>query len=452
MDTIDTLISARWVVPVVPDGLTLADHSVAIHGRRIVDLLPTAEALRKYAAATHHELPGHALIPGLVNAHTHAAMSLLRGLADDLTLETWLREHIWPTEARWVSEAFVRDGTRLAIAEMLRGGTTCFNDMYFFPNVTARVAAGLGMRASIGMIVIDFPTAWADNADEYIARGLREVMDAHKGESLISTCFAPHAPYTISDAPLARIRTLADELERPVHIHLHETAAEVARHVEQHGCRPLARLDRLGLVGPNLLAVHMTQLDAEEIALLAARGASVAHCPQSNLKLASGFCEVARLREAGVNVALGTDGAASNNDLDMWDEMRTAALLAKGVAGRADALPAREALRMATLGGAQALGLGEEIGSIECGKAADLVAVDLVRIETQPVYDPNSQLVYAAGREAVTHVWVAGRPQLVDRELVQLDATEIMANAAAWRERIGVQIGEQIGAPAAPAD
>ncbi|OBS10471.1 TRZ/ATZ family hydrolase [Acidihalobacter prosperus] len=436
METVDLLISARWVIPVEPDAVVLEHHAVAVRGRRIVDILPASEAAQKYRAAEHHELPEHALIPGLVNAHTHAAMSLMRGIADDLPLMTWLQSHIWPTEARWVGTEFVRDGTRLAIAEMLRGGTTCFNDMYFFPEVTARVAATLGMRASIGMIVVDFPSAWARDADEYIARGIDEVFDAHKGEGLISACFAPHAPYTVSDAPLARIRNLADELDRPVHIHVHETRHEVDEHVAKHGMRPLARLDSLGLLGPNLVAVHMTQLEDDEIALLAARGASVVHCPQSNLKLASGFCPVARLLDAGINVALGTDGAASNNDLDLWDEMRTAALLAKGVAGRADALPAHAALRMATLAGARALGLGEEIGSIEVGKAADLVAVDLARIETQPVYDPVSHLVYAAGREAVSHAWIAGQAKLVDGELTQLDGREIMTNAAAWAARI----------------
>lgn len=438
MNDIDILISARWIVPVVPAGMVLTNHAVAIRGRRIIDILPAEEASQKYAEAAHRKLPGHVLIPGLVNAHTHAAMSLLRGLADDLPLETWLRGHIWPAEARWVGAEFVRDGSRLTIAEMLRGGTTCFNDMYFFPEVTARIAVALGMRASIGMIVTDFPTVWASEADEYISKGLSEVMDAHKGEGLITTCFAPHAPYTVSDAPLTRIRMLADELERPVHIHVHETAAEVADHLTNRGCRPLARLDRLGLVGPNLIAVHMTQLEDTEIDLLAERGTTVVHCPQSNLKLASGFCRVVELLDAGVNVALGTDGAASNNDMDMWDEMRTAALLAKGVAGRADALPAHNVLHMATLGGARALGLEAEIGSIEPGKAADLVAVDLDRVETQPVYDPISQLVYAAGREAVTDVWVAGQPRLVDGELTQLDLDELKTSAAAWGERIGV--------------
>ncbi|AOV17206.1 N-ethylammeline chlorohydrolase [Acidihalobacter aeolianus] len=437
MEEIDLLISARWVIPVAPEPLVHEHYAVAVRGRRIVDILPASEATRRYHAEEHVNLPRHALIPGLVNAHTHAAMTLMRGLADDLPLMTWLQQHIWPAEARWVGADFVRDGTRLAIAEMLRGGTTCFNDMYFFPEITARVAVNLGMRASIGMIVVDFPSAWARNADEYIARGLDEVMDAHKGEGLISTCFAPHAPYTVSDAPLERIRNLSNELERPVHIHVHETQQEIDDHLTHHGVRPLARLDALGLLGPNLVAVHMTQLSDHEIALLAERGASVVHCPQSNLKLASGFAPVAHLIEAGVNVALGTDGAASNNDLDLWDEMRTAALLAKGVAGRADALPAHAALRMATLSGARALGLDEEIGSIEVGKAADLVAVDLGRLETQPIYDPVSHLVYAAGREAVSHVWIAGQSKLVERELTQLNVDELAESAASWAMRIG---------------
>ena len=436
METIDSLISAQWIIPVEPVGRVLQQHAVAIRGQRILDILPVAQARRKYHPEAEHDLPGHALIPGLINVHTHAAMSLLRGLADDLPLERWLREHIWPAESRWVSAEFVHDGTMLAIAEMLRSGTTCFNDMYFFPEVAAHTVGSLGMRAHIGMIVVDFPTAWARNADEYITKGLSAVLDAHKDDRLISVGFAPHALYTVSDAPLERIRTLSEELGLPVHIHVQETAAEVREHVAAHGCRPLARLDHLGLVGPHLLAVHMTQLEDGEIKLLAERGANVVHCPQSNLKLASGFCPVARLVDAGVNVALGTDGAASNNDLDMWDEMRTAALLAKGVAGRAEALPAAHALRMATFAGAKALGLERVTGSIEIGKAADLVAVDLRRIETQPVYDPISQLVYATGRECVTHVWVGGRPQLIEGELIGMDVESLLATAESWRRRL----------------
>jgi 5-methylthioadenosine/S-adenosylhomocysteine deaminase len=435
MQTIDTLIKARWIVPVEPEGVVLKDHALAIQDGRILDLLPSAEAGQRYQAATVHDLPDHALIPGLVNAHTHAAMSLMRGLADDLPLMDWLQGHIWPAESRWVGAEFVEDGTMLAMAEMLRGGVTCFNDMYFFPEITAHAVARAGMRAALGLIVIDFPTAWASNADDYIAKGLA-IYDEHKDEALLSFCFAPHAPYTVSDGPLQRIRTLANELDLPVHMHVHETAHEVEESMARLGMRPLERLAQLGLVGPNLLAVHMTQLNDAEIAHLAGAGAHVLHCPESNLKLASGFCPVQRLLEAGVNVCLGTDGAASNNDLDLMGEMRTAALLAKGVANDAAALPAATALRMATLDGARALGLGEETGSLVPGKSADVVAVDMNCLESRPVYHPLSQLVYASGREHVTHVWVAGKALLRDRQLTTLDLETIQAKATLWQERL----------------
>ncbi|WP_018954057.1 TRZ/ATZ family hydrolase [Thioalkalivibrio sulfidiphilus] len=435
METIDTLIKARWIIPVEPDDTVLEHHALAIRAGRIVALLPSAEADSRYRADTVHELPHHALIPGLVNTHTHAAMSLMRGLADDLPLMEWLKGHIWPAEGRWVGAEFVEDGTQLAMAEMLRGGVTCFNDMYFFPEITAHAAARAGMRAALGLIVIDFPTAWAANADEYIAKGLA-LYDDHKDEALLSFCFAPHAPYTVSDEPLKRIRTLANELDLPVHMHVHETAHEVEESMARFGMRPLERLAQLGLVGPNLLAVHMTQLEDAEIAHLAEAGAHVLHCPESNLKLASGFCPVQKLLDAGVNVCLGTDGAASNNDLDLMGEMRTAALLAKGVAGDAAALPAAAALRMATLNGARALGLGEETGSLVPGKAADVVAVDLGALESRPVYHPVSHLVYATGRQQVTHVWVAGKALLKDRRLTTLDLEAIQARAMAWQERL----------------
>ncbi|HHH39725.1 MAG TPA: TRZ/ATZ family hydrolase, partial [Sedimenticola sp.] len=395
---------------------------------------------KRYRPREERALPRHALIPGLVNAHTHAAMSLLRGLADDLPLMTWLNEYIWPAEKQWVSEEFVADGTRLAIAEMVRGGTTCFNDMYFFPDQAGRVAAAAGMRAVVGLILIDFPSAWAENADDYLRRGL-EVHDQFRNDALISTAFAPHAPYTVSDPPLERVRVLADELEIPVHMHLHETRDEVKQGLARDGVRPLKRLAELGLLSPALAAVHMTQLQPEEIARFAESGGSVIHCPESNLKLASGFCPVADLLRAGVNVALGTDGAASNNDLDLFSEMRTAALLAKGVAMDASVLPAARALRMATLNGARALGLAGETGSLEPGKAADITAVDLGGLQSQPLYSPLSQLVYATGREQVSDVWVAGRQLLRDRQLLTLDAEEILARAREWRRRIAPAAG-----------
>ncbi len=435
MQTIETLIHARWVIPVEPTETILENHAIAIHDGRILNILPSAQASATYQAETTHQLDEQALIPGLVNSHTHAAMSLLRGLADDLPLMEWLNEHIWPAEREWVSSEFVHDGVQLAVAEMLRSGTTCFNDMYFFPDITAHAASAAGIRAVVGLIVIDFPTAWAADADEYLHKGI-EVHDRFRSNPLISCAFAPHAPYTVSDEPLERIRTWADELDLPIHIHLHETESEVTAALEKEGRRPLQRLAELGLLSPRLVAVHMTRLEAEEIEQLATCGGHVVHCPESNLKLASGFCPVQKLLDAGINVALGTDGAASNNDLDMLGEMRSAALLAKAVAGQPGAIPAGTALRMATLGGARALGLEEQIGSLVPGKAADIVAIDLGGIETRPVYHPLSQLVYAAGREHVTDVWVAGRHLLKERTLTTLDEQAILDRTAQWQSRI----------------
>ncbi|MFN2309098.1 MAG: TRZ/ATZ family hydrolase [Gammaproteobacteria bacterium] len=435
MHTIDILLHARWIIPVEPDERVLSQHCLAIHEGRIVDLLPSAEGTERYRAKIEQRLDRHALIPGLINAHTHAAMSLLRGLADDLPLMDWLQKHIWPAEGRWVSEEFIHDGSELAIAEMLRGGTTCFNDMYFFPEVTARVAAAVGMRATVGAILIDFPSVYAGNADEYLAKGLA-LRDQYRSHPLIRTAFAPHAPYSVSDGPLARVRMLADETDIPIHMHVHETAEEIAQSLAQHAQRPLARLHGLGLVSPALLAVHMTQLTEAEIALCAASGVSVLHCPESNLKLASGFCPVQKLLAAGINVALGTDGAASNNDLDMFGEMRSAALLAKAVSGDASAMPAYQALRMATLNGAQALGIADTTGSLSIGKWADVCAVELDGIEATPVYHPLSQLIYASGRHQVSDVWVAGEHLLKARVLTTLDEADILRRARCWQDRI----------------
>ena len=430
----DLLIHADWVIPVDRPG-ALAQHSIAIDGGRISAILTHDEAQQQVTARETITLPGHALMPGLINAHTHSPMTLFRGLADDLPLMTWLNEHIWPAEARWVHEEFVADGSRLAIAEMIRSGTTCFNDMYFFADVTGRVAAQAGMRASIGLILIDFPSAWASDADAYLDRAIA-VHDQFRGDPLVRTAFAPHAPYSVSDAPLRRVVTLANELELPVHMHVHETAAEVSGSVGQYGHRPIERLHRLNLINPTLMAVHMTQLGDEEIDLFADSGAHVVHCPQSNLKLASGHCPVTRLLEAGINVALGTDGAASNNDLDMLAEMQSAALLAKGNTGDACALPAQQALYMATLAGARALGIDDLTGSLAVGKAADIVAIDLARPETQPVFNPVSQLVYAAGREQVRHVWINGRQVLKNRALTTIDLAQTLQRAAGWHTRI----------------
>jgi 5-methylthioadenosine/S-adenosylhomocysteine deaminase len=435
MEHVDTLLHARWIIPVEPENTVHEHYSLAVKDGRIHALLPGGEARSRYRADVELELVDHALIPGLINAHTHAAMSLFRGLADDLPLMEWLNNHIWPAEGTWVGPEFVRDGTRLAMAEMLRGGITCFNDMYFFPDETAQAAHEAGMRAMLGMILIDFPTAWAQDAEEYLDKGLK-LHDHYRNHPLIATAFAPHAPYTVSDGPLQRVRILADELDVPIHMHVHETAAEVQQGVELHGVRPLQRLDKLGLTSPRLLGVHMTQLDDGEIAAYGRSGAHVVHCPESNLKLASGFCPVHKLLQAGINVAIGTDGAASNNDLDMFAEMRAAALLAKAVAHDASALPAHLALRMATLNGAAALGLADETGSLVTGKAADIAAVHLGAIETQPLYHPISQLVYAAGSRRVSDVWVAGQHLVKEGVLTTLDEQDILAKARAWQQKI----------------
>jgi len=423
-ENIDTLLHAKWIVPVDDKHRYLEQHSIAIHEDKIIDILPTSQAKKKYQANTNRTYEQHALIPGLINSHTHAAMNLFRGLADDLNLMDWLENHIWPAEAKYVNEAFVHTGTELAIAEMIRSGTTCFNDMYFFPDVTARVAAEKGMRASIGLILIDFPTVWANNSEEYIDKGLA-VFDHYKGHDLIKTAFAPHAPYTVSDEPLKQIKTLADELELNIHMHVHETESEVNDAIKNNGHRPLSRLNALGLLTPALQAVHMTQLQNDEIDLLASSGCHIIHCPESNMKLASGICPVHQLLNAGVNVALGTDSSSSNNNLDMFGEMQSAALLAKISTMDATALPADQVLQMATINGARALGMEEITGSLEVGKFADIVAVNFDTIETIPVYDPVSHLVYCSSRDHVTDVWIAGKQRLTDKVLNNIDENEL---------------------------
>jgi 5-methylthioadenosine/S-adenosylhomocysteine deaminase len=435
MQEIDTIIEAGWIIPVEPANVLHSDAAIAIDKGRILEILPQADAASRYQARQQHRYPGHLLMPGFINAHTHAAMGLLRGLADDLPLMQWLQEYIWPAESRHVSEAFVRDGTQLAIAEMIRSGTTCFNDMYFFPEITAKVALETGMRATVGLIVLEFPTVWAANADEYINKGL-EINDRFRDEALVSTAFAPHAPYTVSDQALQHIQVLVNELDIPIHIHLHETTDEINQSLEQYKIRPIQRLKQLGLLSPNLLAVHMTHLQGNEIDDIAENGVHVVHCPESNLKLASGFCPVGQLHKAGINVALGTDGAASNNDLDMNSEMRTAALLAKAVATDASTLAAMQAIEMATLHGARALGLERETGSLLPGKSADIIAYDLNSIETQPVYHPESHVVYAGSRDKITDVWINGQHLLNQRQLTRMDQKAILHKAQSWQRRI----------------
>lgn len=434
-----TLILPEWIAPVTPGETVLTGHGVVIAGDRIAAVLPRDQALVRYPEAQRVEQPGHVLVPGFINAHSHAAMALMRGSGDDLPLRQWLEDCIWPAEARVAGHDFVADGSLLAAYEMLMGGVTTFNDMYFFPDATAVSARTLGMRAALGLIVIGFPTAWATTPDDYLAKGLA-LRDRLSDDPMLSFCLAPHAPYTVDDAALRHVAVLADELELPVHIHVHETASEISDSLRQHGLRPLERLDRLGLLTPHLIAVHAVHLDATDIARLAGSAATVAHCPHSNLKLASGIAPIAQLLDAGVPVALGTDGSASNNRLDLLAEARTAALLAKGASGRADCWPASRVLRSMTLEAARALGLDDRIGSIEAGKFADLVSFDLQAIELQPVYDPVAQLIYAAGREHLSDVWIHGRPVVAKRQLVSRPARnallEVAGRAPLWQNRI----------------
>jgi len=432
---IDLLICPEWIIPIEPARITLSRHAVAVNDGRIVALLPCDEALLRFRPRKTMNLPGQVLLPGLVNLHTHAAMSLLRGYADDLPLMRWLSERIWPAESRYSGPEFVQAGTLLACAEMVRGGITTFNDMYFFPDAAAAAARQIGMRAVLGIVVIEFPTSYAADADDYLTKGLA-VRDALGDDPLLSFCLAPHAPYTVSDRTFSNIATLAAQLEIPVHVHLHETDHEIDESLKQHGVRPIERLRRLGLLGPQLIAVHAVHLEPGEIDLLSHEACHLAHCPTSNLKLGSGIPPMSVIQSHGINFGLGTDGAASNNRLDLFQEMRHAALLAKGANRNAEVLDAHTTLAAATLGGARALGLDGRIGSLLPGKAADLCAVRLDEWLIQPCFDPASHLVYVAGREQVTHTWVAGKLVMSNGVPQQFDVSELRDITGLWHTRL----------------
>ena len=431
----DLLVSAKWLIPVQPQGAVLEDHCIAIKANKIVAICSQADAETTISATETLHLPKHALIPGLINAHGHSPMSLMRGIADDVALSEWLEESIWPLESRFVSEDFVLAGANLAIAEMIRSGTTCFADMYFYPDQVAKACLAANIRVQLASPILDFPTVWAQDADEYIAKATK-LHDDYRHSELIHTAFGPHAPYTVSDAPLKKLSTLAEEMDLPLHMHVHETAKEVSDALASDGRTPVERLKQLGLLSPRLVCVHATELSSEDIDSLAEAGSHIAHCPESNLKLASGFCEVAKLRKAGINVALGTDGCASNNDLDMISEMRTAALLAKGVAQDASVLPAQQVLEMATINGARALGLDPMIGSLEVGKYADITAIDLDSLNSTPLYNPISQIVYATQASQVSHVWCSGQQLLKDGEFTGLDIQSIKSASTQWQAKL----------------
>lgn len=434
----DIRINARWLIPIEPYGVVLDHQAVIIQGAKIAAVLPMAKADREYRTRETIDLPHHVVMPGLINMHGHAAMSLFRGMADDLPLMTWLNDHIWPAEGRFISEQFIADGTQLAMAEMLRTGTTTFSDMYFFPEIVAQMAHDTGMRAQICFPLLDFPTVWGSGPDEYLSKGAA-LIDTWKGDDYIMPAIGPHAPYTVSDGPLTEAVALSERTGARIQIHLHETEFEVADAMEKLGKRPTERLAELGVLGARTQCVHMTQVSDSDIALLTDTGAHVIHCPESNLKLASGLCPVHKLMESGVNLAIGTDGAASNNDLDLFGETRTAAMVAKVVANDAAALSAHQALQMATLNGAKALGRDRELGSLVPGKLADIIAIDLSDPYIQPVYDPASHLVYSNHGRAVTHSWINGVPQVQDGKLTRIDVPDLMLRVEGWARQIRQQ-------------
>lgn len=435
MEQVDQIIHARWIITSDTQKEPLENHALVITADKITAILPSHEATQKYSAHITEHLKTHVLIPGLINAHTHIAMNYFRGMSDDLALMNWLNNHIWPAEKKWVSHEFVYDASLLAMAEMIRCGTTCFNDMYFFLSATAEAAEKSGMRANIGITVLEFPTNWAQTADEYLSRGL-DFLTHYKNHERITATLAPHAPYTVSDQYMLRVKEIAEEHRLKINLHLHETLDEVNQSLEHYKKRPIKRLDDIGFISPNLIAIHMTQLNDEDFDILQKRKPSVVHCPESNMKLASGACPVSTLQSLGINVALGTDGAASNNDLDMLSEMRSAAFLAKLSDKNPESLPAAKAIELATLNGAKALGMDHLIGSLKPGKAADFAAINLDEIETQPLYHPISHIVYAASRQQVTDTWVAGKRLMKNRELLTLDMNELLVKAKKWSEKI----------------
>ncbi|MDR3492703.1 MAG: TRZ/ATZ family hydrolase [Gammaproteobacteria bacterium] len=435
METVNQIIHAKWLITCEADNQVLENHALVIHDGKILNILPSDKATTLYQASDIQHFDHHTLMPGFINSHTHLAMNLFRGLADDLTLMNWLNHHIWPAEKKWVSDEFVYDASLFAMAEMIRSGTTCFNDMYFFLPATAKATHTAGIRGHIGITVIGFPTAWAQTSDEYIAKGLA-FYNEYKNHDRITATFAPHAIYTETEETLIKIRDLAEEHDLKINMHVQETADEVNQSLAQTSKRPLRRLHDINFVSPRLIAVHMTQIDDEDLEIVAKTKPQIVHCPESNMKLASGSCPVQQFQSLGLNVALGTDGAASNNDLNMFGEMRSAAMHAKLITGNPESLAAKEVLTMATLNGAKALGIDHITGSLTVGKAADFIAINLDTIETLPLYHPTSQIVYAASRSQVTDVWVAGKQLMKNRQLLTLDEKELMKKARYWSQKI----------------
>ena len=403
---VQTVIEAGWVMPMNHKGVVLPQHSVLINEGKIVSVVPSAET-EGIEADEVIRLPDHIVLPGFVNAHTHAPMHLLRGMGADLPLMDWLQTKIWPAEGKLMSPAFCYEGSLIAGAEMLESGITCASDHYFFSEDVARGLTEAGLKCSVSGIVIGFPSAMAKTTDEYIACA-EKLFERFENDPKVRVTVGPHAPYTVDDAALIKVRELAQKHNAHIHMHVDETQSEIEGSLKQYGIRPIERLHQLGLLSEQFISVHTVKADDKELELLAKTGASVVHCPCSNLKLASGFSPIAKMMRMGINVAMGTDGVASNDKVDILGETRLAAMLGKAVCEDTTQMKVGDMLHAATLAGAKALGWDDRIGSIEKGKDADLIAVDLGNIDALPVFDPASQLLYSAGREDITHVWVDG--------------------------------------------
>ena len=435
MIKVDKIISATWIFTGEDQDKVLFDHSIVVNDKKIRDIQPTIKAHQIYEADETYQLSNHILLPGLINTHTHCAMSLLKGYADDLQLETWLNDYIWPAESKFVNYDFVLDGSELAIVEMIKGGTTTFNDMYFFPDATAEAVKSLGIRANIGLVVMEFPSNYANDPQEYLNKGF-EFRDNWRNNNLISTSIAPHAPYSVSNSTFELINTYAEQLNLTIHTHLHETKNEIEESIKQFGSTPIERLNELGLLGPKLMAAHCVHLSENDIYQLKSNGVSVLCNISSNMKLGSGFVDVYNLTNNNINIAIGTDSSASNNRLDMFAEMRSMALNNKGLTMKSEFLKPSEVINMATINGAKALGLDNITGSIIENKYADIIAVNLDRIDTQPCYDPLASLVYCADRTSVEYVWINGDTKLKERVLLNVEENEILQKVKLWKNKI----------------
>mgnify|MGYP002628391574 CR=1 FL=1 len=432
---VSTIISASWIFTANSDNQLLENHSIVINEGLIVDILQSANVFDFYQADDVYQLTNQLLIPGLINAHTHLGMTLLKGFADDLSLSVWLNEHIWPAEKNFVSPQFVSDGSRLAMAEMLKSGITTFNDMYFYPQSTAEVANEVGMRANIGLVVLDFPTNYASDPQDYLNKGFI-FRDSWRDNALISTSIAPHAPYSVSDEAFKLISTYAEQLQMNIHTHLHETTAEVKESLQRYNMTPIQRLDKLGILGPNLTAAHCVHLDSTDTSLIEKNQVSIIHNPSSNMKLGSGIADIKSFFDRGINIGLGTDSSASNNRLDIITEMRATLLLHKANYQDAEFLKPVDVIRMATINAARAIGLDSKIGSIEKGKRADITAINLDSIECQPCYDPLSTFLYSCDKSAVSNVWIDGDIKLRKHLLVNIDEDKLLHTTKLWQQKI----------------